>query len=98
MIQTENKYFFYINQYKKIIEQRNSLLKKAYRRQNLLNSMDIWEEQLSRYGTVILKNRINMIHNLKNIVRKIHNYLTDNEETLEINYESKLPISLLETG
>lgn len=98
LIQTENKYFIYINQYKKILEQRNSLLKEAYRRQNLLNSMDVWEEQLSKYGTVILKSRINMVHHLKNMAGEIHNYLTDGEENLDITYKSKLPISLLETG
>ena len=100
LIQTENKYFIYINQYKKILEQRNSLLKEAYRRsrRNLLNSMDVWEEQLSKYGTVILKSRIDMVHHLKNMAGEIHNYLTDGEDTLDVTYESKLPVSLLESG
>ena len=98
LIQTENKYFIYINQYKKILEQKNYLLKEAYRRRNLLNFMDVWEEQLSKYGTVILKSRIDMVHHLKNMAGEIHIYLTDGEETLDVTYEYKLPVSLLESG
>ena len=60
--------------------------------------MDVWEEQLSKYGTVILKSRIDMVHHLKNMAGEIHNYLTDGEETLDVSYESKLPVSLLESG
>lgn len=98
LVQTDNQYFMYLYQYKKVLDQRNALLKEAYRRRSLLDSMAVWEEQLSKYGTFLLKCRLEMVHHLKNVAGDIHSFLTDGEETLDVSYESKLPVSLLESG
>lgn len=76
--------------YNKILTQRNELLKKAHYRKDLLETMDIWDEQLAEKGSRIITKRCAFVKDLDEISRKIHSGITNGLETLKISYETQL--------
>lgn len=74
-------------QYKKVLEQRNQLLKDVYYEPSLKETLDVWDSQLIRFGKIIIDRRTEFIEALKSIVRPIHAHLSGERETLELIYE-----------
>lgn len=95
--QTDRNYYLYLNKYKKILDQRNNLLKKAKFNKKSLDTIDIWEENLSLYGTKILEKRIEMFGVLKKLAQEAHFKISEGKENLFLKYISHLPTNLLET-
>ena len=95
LIATDIEYFLSSLKYRKILEQRNKLLKEAYRRKINDHVMEAWEEQLVKYGTIILQKRINMVNKIKTIANKIHYLISDNKDNLNIEYSTKLDLEFL---
>lgn len=93
---TDVEYFVNNIKYKKVLEQRNILLKGFNKKRVSDELMDIWEEQLTKYGTNIIKKRIDLIEELKNIARDIHYRITDNTEDLKIEYQTNIDIENIE--
>ena len=87
---TDIEYYLSSLKYKKILEQRNKLLKDSYRKNINENIMEAWEEQLAKYGIIILKKRLVLINKIKNIAKKIHYHISENKEELTLKYLSKL--------
>ena len=101
LCQFDRNYFYDLNNYNKILQQRNKLLK-ASTEQVLKDTITIWNEQLATYGAKIIMSRLSLIENLKPVVKDIHKLLTSNKEDLEIEYqglvassENDLKIALL---
>lgn len=82
--QFDKKYFYTLNKYNKILAQRNKLLKTGGK--NIPETVSIWNEGLSKCGSYIIIQRINFIEKINSYIKKIHLYLTDNSEVLEISY------------
>lgn len=87
LCQLKPVYFDSISKYKKILAQRNFLLKEEKPDMSML---DIWDEELSGYGARIIKERAAFIDKLREISSGIHSDLTENRENLEIEYESDI--------
>lgn len=73
--------------YKKILKQRNMLLKELSFRPELKDTLDIWDSQLVNYGSQIIVERSKFINKLNVIIKDIHNNLSGNKEDLEVVYE-----------
>lgn len=82
-------YFDSISKYKKILSQRNFLLKQESPDMSIL---DIWDEELSGYGARIIRERSLFIEKLRKISSGIHSDLTEKRELLDIEYESDIEI------
>ncbi len=95
---TDVEYFVDNIKYKKILEQRNILLKEFKRRSVSDALMDIWEEQLSKYGIKIIKKRLELIEQLKEISKEIHYRITDDAENLQIKYQTNIDIENIENS
>ncbi len=93
---TDIEYFVNSIKYKKVLEQRNILLKEFTRKRVSDELMNIWEEQLIKYGTIIIRKRIDLIEDLKNISRNIHYRITENSEDLKIEYQTDIDIENIE--
>lgn len=89
LCQLKPVYFDSVSKYKKILAQRNFLLKEEKPDMSML---DIWDEELSGYGARIIKERALFIEKLKKISKGIHSDLTENREILDIEYESDIDI------
>lgn len=79
-----------IMEYNKILTQRNELLKKAHYRKDLLDTLDIWDEQLADKGSRIVIKRCAFVKDLDEISKTIHLGITNGLETLKVSYETQL--------
>lgn len=84
--QLKPSYFYDLQQYNRILLQRNTLLKEIPKKRNLIDTLEIWDEKLSEIASRIMKVRNEFIKRLSDISKKNHLKLTDNNEQLEIKY------------
>lgn len=78
-------YYSDLGNYKKVLKQRNYLLKQRYADENLLN---VFDESLSEYGMRIIEERYKFIERISEISNKIHKDISGNSEDLKIEYET----------
>ncbi|MBQ9714339.1 MAG: DNA replication/repair protein RecF [Clostridia bacterium] len=84
--QTSPAYYTALLRYNKILDQRNTLLKN--RDVSLvLDTLPVWDEQLCKYASVIVKRRAEFLEKLAPFARKYHAFLTDGAEELIIKPE-----------
>ncbi|WP_123052577.1 DNA replication/repair protein RecF [Clostridium sp. JN-1] len=78
------RYYFNLQQYNKVLTQRNMILKSSNQKQ--LNMLDIYDEQLSKYGSEIINLRHKYVKKLEEKGKIIHKDITSGKEKLELNY------------
>lgn len=76
--------------YKKALEERNQLLKDIYFTPSLRDTLEIWDEQLLRFGTELIERRKSFIDSLSVIVRPVHEKLSGGRETPALFYEANV--------
>lgn len=79
-----------LSNYRKVIDQRNNLLKQIYYDRSKLDMLSIWDTQLINYGIKIIRERHNFIGLINEIIPNIHRKLTNNQEILELEYEKSV--------
>lgn len=77
-------------QYHKILNQRNQLLKQAQYKKSLIETIDLWDEQLLDVGMKIIKKRILYTEQLSKITKATHLKITDGKEHIELQYFSSI--------
>lgn len=73
--------------YRKALEERNKLLKDLYYEPSLQDTMDVWDEQLVKYGTDLIRKRKTYIQELFELTLPVHDYLSGGREELKLQYE-----------
>lgn len=86
--QLDKVYLSDLSNYNRVINQRNKLLKDLNDRSDLTDTIDVWDEQLVKYGNNIIKERKEFLSQLNNIIKDIHLKLSGGKETLKLMYES----------
>ncbi|OON98317.1 MAG: hypothetical protein ATN32_00080 [Candidatus Epulonipiscium fishelsonii] len=76
-------YYHDLQQYCKILKQRNNLLKQKNIQTEML---DCWDEQLIYHGLRIIEKRKNFINILNKLAKKIHQEISNQSEILDIIY------------
>ena len=87
LFQIDKYYLYNLNQYNKIINQRNKLLKEFYQNSDLNETLQIWNMQLVTYGNQIIRRREMFAAQLNEIIFDIHKNLSGGKEELKIVYE-----------
>lgn len=87
LFQIDKYYLYNLNQYNKIINQRNKLLKEFCFNSDLNETLQIWNMQLVTYGRQIIKRRMEFTEQLNEIIFDIHKNLSGEKEELKIIYE-----------
>ncbi len=82
--QMDRKYFYSLQKYKKILSQRNTLLKDEDIRL-VRDTLPIWDAQLSKAAAVIVKNRNEFLRLLSPFAKEAHSFITDGKENLEVS-------------
>ncbi len=82
--QMSKTYFYALQKYRKILEQRNNLLKNPDR-EVIYETLSLWDEQLSIYAEIIINERIEFIKLLQPYAKEIHKFLSDGKENLELS-------------
>lgn len=75
------------SQYKKALDQRNQLLKDLSSEPGLIDTLDLWDAQMVKYGKTLIHVREEFIKNLQRHIEKIHSDLTGQKEHLRLGYE-----------
>ena len=85
LCQIKPVYYSDLGNYKKILKQRNVLLREKNTDRNLF---EVFDETLAEYGTRIVDERKAFIERLRVICADIHRSITDGSEELSITYET----------
>ncbi|MBR2765851.1 MAG: DNA replication/repair protein RecF [Blautia sp.] len=87
LCQLDSIYLSDLTDYNKIVSQRNKLLKDLSFNPSLLSTLDVWDEQLVKYGKKIIEKRADFMQELSETARQIHSELTGGTEDFHIVYE-----------
>ncbi|MBE5895327.1 MAG: DNA replication/repair protein RecF [Lachnospiraceae bacterium] len=87
LCQLDSIYLYNLNNYNKIINQRNKLLKEIYFNNDYKDMLGIWDMQLVSYGQKIIERRELFVQQLNEIIYDIHKNLSGGKEELVIQYE-----------
>lgn len=82
-----------LSTYKKIILQRNTLLKEISRNSSLLDTLDIWDMRLAKYGAYVMIQRREYINRLSSNVIDIYRGISRNREEISIGYQPSVSLS-----
>lgn len=86
LCQFDKNYFYNLNKYNQVLNQRNKLLKTTKSEIVLKDTIFIWNEQLATLGAKLIIDRINFIEKLKVYCNKAQNYLSEGKEVLSLSY------------
>ena len=95
--QLKPKYAKTLSSYRKVILERNSLLKDIQYHSELYDILDVLDEQLAKYASTIINERIKYIDLLSKHSEEIYSGISENKEKLSIKYLCGLN-SLEKTG
>ena len=96
--QIQPMYCHLLLSYRKVLEQRNRLLRDMHRTRARDGVLDAWNEQLVSYGARILERRLAFVSHIAGIAAVIHSQITDGAEALEIEYSSRTDLSGVSTA
>lgn len=89
------QYSHAFRQYNRVLTQRNSLLKEIRDRRSTQEMLEVWDQQLFRYGAKIIFLRLQILAKLIPMAKNIHYEITSGSEELQAKYLSSL---VLEPG
>lgn len=85
--QFDNKYYYNLVKYNKVLSERNIILKNR----NLnIDMLDVYDKQLASYGKYILEMRIRYIDKINLYGNKIHKDITMQKEDINFKYYSTI--------
>lgn len=87
LCQLKPVYYSNLSKYKKILQQRNALLKEKNIKEDVLK---VWDLSLCDVGCKIIKSRQEFIKKINIISKDIHKEITNEKENLEIIYEANI--------
>ena len=85
--QIDKVYLYNLTNFNKVLKQRNDLLKQISSNSELEDTLDIWDEQLAKYGSIIMKLRGEYIEKISSFSNLIHSGITNGKENISIEYE-----------
>lgn len=87
LCQLDASYLYNLNQYNRIVNQRNRLLKDLWNNSSMRDVLSVWDEQLADFGEKIIERRVLFAQQLNEIIGGIHHRLSGGREHLSIVYE-----------
>lgn len=95
LCQLDKIYLYHLSNYNKTLIQRNKLLKDYMFYPEAGTMLEVIDEQLCQYGSVIIKMRRAFIEELNEILYDIHKKLSGGKEELILEYENNTEIEEL---
>jgi DNA replication and repair protein RecF len=85
--QMSSAYLYKMNQYRKVLKQRNNYLKKLQLQQaDDELYLDVLSDQLAAYGAEIIAQRLSLIEKLQTWATAVHGKISQGRETLKLRY------------
>lgn len=85
-----------LKQYKKVLHQRNALLKEIRYTPSLTATLEPWDAQLIEYGTALMGYRVDYLKQLNKNARKLHHLMSSGAEVLSLYYQNNILADLKE--
>lgn len=90
LCQLNKIYYSDLSNFNKALNQRNNFLKKIAFDGTSKDTLDVWDEQLVKYGIKVISERNNFIELINEIIGKIHSSITSEKENIRIIYEKNV--------
>ena len=87
LCQLSRIYYSNLSDYNKVLNQRNNLLRSISFNRSLIDTLEVWDEQLVSYGKRVIEERSNFIDMLRELVVRVHEEITEGRESIDIVYE-----------
>lgn len=88
--QVSPQYVYVFGRYKRILEQRNKLLKEISTGQRRASELDMWDTQLVEYGSALIARRAEFVSSIAEEAGRVYSSLTNGEETLLVAYDASV--------
>lgn len=88
--QIDNDYLQTLISYRKILKQRNKLLKEKEDKETKKTLVSSWDEEISQYSSIILLKRIEYIEKLKTLSSEVYKEISNTNDKLSISYKSSV--------
>ncbi|MEP7290428.1 MAG: DNA replication/repair protein RecF [Chloroflexota bacterium] len=85
--QVEVGYLEAVDEYEKVLPQRNALLRRIAERHGSPKELDFWDEKLVKFGSVIIAGRQQFLRELQVLAQGAQYELTGNREQLTLSYQ-----------
>ena len=86
LTQVNLDYLLALNEYEKLLPQRNALLKRIAQKRAHAVELEYWDEQLAQHGSVIIASRQRFLRELEIRAGDTHHALTGGREALSLKY------------
>lgn len=90
--QIKPKYIHILNQYARVLDQRNRLLKDVAFETSLFDTLDIWDARLAAYAAVVIKTRASFLERLAPCARDIYGGIAGGREQFDARYAPSLAV------
>ena len=87
LCQLNKMYLSYLTHYKKVLKQRNAVLKQIQENNDLRPTLEIGNSQFIHYGVKIIELREEFLQQLNDIMKLKHKSLTGGKESIDIIYQ-----------
>ncbi len=84
--QVDREYFGALQEYEKLLPQRNALLKRIAEKRARDAELEFWDEQLAAAGAIVVAGRQRFLRQLEDKARATHHSLSGGSETLSLRY------------
>lgn len=88
--QVSPQYVYALGRYKRVLEQRNNLLKEIKYGSGRVEALGVWDNQLALYGATILSKRASFVGYLAEAASNVFSSLTGGSEKLGVTYKPNL--------
>ena len=89
-------YHGYLGQYERVLAQRNSLLKEIARYSYLRDTIEVWDRQLAKLGTIVTILRQDYVCKVEKFAKHSYAGISSDREQLGLSYQSTAFDSLLD--
>ncbi|MDF1500453.1 MAG: DNA replication/repair protein RecF [Anaerolineales bacterium] len=89
LAQADPAYAAALTEYRKVISQRNALLKQLRERRGKFQQLDFWDQRLSEHGSLLMEQRARALSELNSLAARVHQELSRGKEQLELLYLPK---------
>jgi DNA replication and repair protein RecF len=88
--QSDKEYLSALQNYQKILQQRNQLLRLIQQHRGKINELEFWDTKLAKEGASIIFKRFEVIDKISALSSEILDHLTNSNEDLAIVYKPSL--------
>ncbi len=86
------QYAHNLARYQRVLVQRNNLLREVRQKREEKSSLQVWDEQLCRYGAKILYIRLELLKKFSPLLRSLYRELAAGVEDFDIRYKSTVKL------